>query len=375
MQQKIQFCHTIDGVRIAYSTVGNGPPLVKTANWLSHIEYDWNSPIWRHWFESLAQRYTLIRYDQRGCGLSDWDVEDLSFDKWILDLEAVVKAVQLERFPLVGLSQGGPVSIAYTQRYPEKVTHLVLYGSYARGRLNRDLTEEQHEETNMLINLIRLGWGKENPAFRQVFTSLYIPDGNQEQQQWMNDLQRVSTTPENAAKIVSGFDAIDVTRLAPQISTPTLIFHAKSDARIPFEEGRILASLIPGAQFIPLEGNNHILLESDPAWNQFLSTFFRFIDTDSTYRTLSNHSMINSLSKREIEVLNLIACGLDNTHIAEKLYISPKTVRNHITRIFNKLDVAKRPEAIVLARKAGLGRKYPGDTPKQTDALSSRKRL
>jgi predicted ATPase/DNA-binding SARP family transcriptional activator/pimeloyl-ACP methyl ester carboxylesterase len=281
MAQQIRYCHTPDGVRLAYAMVGQGPPLVKAANWLSHLEYDWQSPVWRHWLEGLARHHTLIRYDERGCGLSDWEVADLSFEAWVQDLETVVEAAGLERFPLLGLSQGGSIAIAYAVRHPEKVSHLILYGSYVRGRLKRDLSPQQLEEAQTFIQLIKLGWGQENPAFRQVFTTLFMPDATLEQQRWFNDLQRMSASPENAMRIVAGFNTIDVRNLAAQVKAPTLVLHAKGDARIPFEEGELIASLIPGARFVPLQSNNHILLAHESAWQQFLDEVHQFLGVES----------------------------------------------------------------------------------------------
>ena len=270
MEQHLHYCTTPDGIHLAYATVGNGPPLVKAANWLSHLEYDWHSPVWRHWLEALAESHELIRYDERGCGLSGWDVEDFTLEAWVQDLEAVVDAAGVERFPLLGISQGGPIAITYAVRHPERVSHLILYGSYVRGKLNRNLSPERLEEVQMLGDLIRLGWGRESPAFRQVFSMMFIPEGTPEQWSWFNELQKVSASPENAARIYDGFNHIDVSDLAPQVRAPTLILHAREDGRIPFEEGRLVASLIPDAQFVALESKNHILLQEEPAWRHFL---------------------------------------------------------------------------------------------------------
>jgi DNA-binding SARP family transcriptional activator/pimeloyl-ACP methyl ester carboxylesterase len=270
LKQQIRFCRSRDGVTLAYATVGQGPVLVKAANWLSHLEFDWESPVWKHWLVGLAQKHTLVRYDERGCGLSDWDVADMSFEAWVRDLEAVVDAVGAERFPLLGISQGGAIAIAYAVRHPEKVSRLILYGSYARGKLMRDPTPEQIEEINVFGQLIRLGWGKEHPAFRQVFSTLFLPEGTAEQIQAFNELQRLTSTPENAARIVQGFNTIDVRDLATQVRAPTLVLHARGDLRIPLAEGQLLASLIPGARLAILESKNHILLESEPAWRRFL---------------------------------------------------------------------------------------------------------
>jgi DNA-binding SARP family transcriptional activator/pimeloyl-ACP methyl ester carboxylesterase len=277
LSQTIRFCTSPDGVRLAYAVVGEGPVLVKAANWLSHLEYDWNSPVWRHWLTGLASNRTLVRYDERGCGLSDWNVEDFSLDAWVLDLETVVDALGLERFPLLGISQGASIAITYAVRHPERVSHLILYGGYARGRSHRDLTPKQREELDVMLQLIKIGWGKEHPAFRQVFSMLFLPEGTPEQLHAFNELERITTTPEIAARIVSGFQVIDVRDQAEQVTQPTLVLHSKYELRIPFEEGRLMAALIPNARLVPLESKNHILLEGEPAWRRFLDEVNTFL--------------------------------------------------------------------------------------------------
>jgi pimeloyl-ACP methyl ester carboxylesterase/DNA-binding CsgD family transcriptional regulator len=361
-EQHIHFCKTEDGVSIAYATFGQGAPLVKVANWLSHLEYDWKSPVWRHWLEGLSRRHHLIRYDERGCGLSDWEVDDFSLEAWVRDLEAVVDAAGLDRFPLLGLSQGGPIAIAYAAKHPERVTHLILHGSYVRGRLHRQPGEEQLREIEMFYELITLGWGKSNPAFRQVFTTMFIPEASSEQMHWFNDLQRISTTPENAARIRRTFSTIEVSDLAQKIKIPTLILHPKNDAIVPFQEGRHMATLIPGSRFVPLESSNHILLADEPAWEYFLEEVDQFLGvTDDGAATLGSAATearlpdYADLTLREREVLELLAQGYRNQEIAQKLVLTPKTVRNYISIIFGKLGVHSRGEAIVRAREAGFG--------------------
>jgi len=275
VDQQIRFCTAADGVRIAYASVGGGPPLVKAANWLSHLEFDWQSPVWRHWLEALAAGRRLVRYDERGCGLSDWDVEDLSFETWVRDLEAVVDAAGLERFPLLGISQGGAVAAAYTIRHPERVSHLIMYGTFARGWMNRG--RATRKEFDAQLGLIKLGWGKDNPAYRQVFTSQFMPEATLEQMGWFNDLQRVSTSPENAVRLQKESGKIDVRELLPQVSVPTVVLHCRGDARVPFEEGRLVASLIPNAHFVPLDGNNHLPQEGDPCWEPLIREVRRFL--------------------------------------------------------------------------------------------------
>jgi pimeloyl-ACP methyl ester carboxylesterase/DNA-binding CsgD family transcriptional regulator len=279
-KQRVQFTTSFDGTRIAFALSGNGPPLVKTANFISHLEYDWESPVWRHWLDEFTRDHTLIRYDERGSGLSDWDVEDLSFEAWVRDLEVVVDTVGLQQFPLFAMSQGGTVAVAYTIRHPERVSHLILYGAYARGWLNRDLADEQVEEEKLIIDLMRVGWGRENPAFRQVFAMQLRPECTSEDLSALEEQMRVSATAENATRLESEMHRTDVRHLAPQIRVPTLVVHCREDAGVPFEEGRLLASLIPNAQFVALESKNHLLTEHEPAWSKFVSAFRSFLQDD-----------------------------------------------------------------------------------------------
>ena len=276
VHQDIRFCTSADGVGIAYSVVGTGPSLVKTANWLNHLEYDWESPIWRHLLLEFSKNHELVRYDARGNGLSDWDVEDISFDGFVCDLETVVDEIGLERFPLFGVSQGCAVAIAYSVRHPERVTGLILYGGFARGRRKRGSSNEV-EQVDALLTLIRQGWGQDNPAFRQFFTSLFIPNGTREQMDWFNDLQRVTASSENAARIRAAVDDIDITDLLAQVSVPTLVLHCRDDAVQPFQEGRRMASMIPHARFATLEGQNHLILENEPAWIRFTEEVQSFL--------------------------------------------------------------------------------------------------
>ena len=268
LRHEIHFCTASDGVRIAYAEVGAGPPLLKAANWLNHLEYDWESPVWSHLLRELAAEHRLIRYDARGNGLSDWQVDDISFEAFARDLESVVEATGIDRFALLGISQGCAVSIAYAVRYPQRVSHLVLYGGFARGRRKRGSPQEI-EQADALLTLMRQGWGQENPAFRQIFTSLFMPGATAEQGHWFNQLQQKTTSPENAARIRRAVDEIDVTDLLSRVTVPTLVLHCRSDAVQPFEEGRTLAAGIRGARFVALEGHNHMILEGDPGWPRF----------------------------------------------------------------------------------------------------------
>jgi class 3 adenylate cyclase/pimeloyl-ACP methyl ester carboxylesterase len=279
MEQRIGFCSAPDGVQIAYATVGEGTPLVKAANWMNHLEYDWESPIWRHVFRALANKHQFVRYDQRGNGLSDWDVGEISFEAFVGDLEAVADAAGIERFALFGISQGCAISIAYAVRHPDRVSRLILFGGYARGWRSRGAAEEIATREAMQT-LMRQGWGQENPAFRQVFTSRFIPDGTPEQMEWFNDLQKISTSPENAARIDQTNSEVDVRDLLSEISVPTLVLHCRSDVVAPFAEGRRMAAAIPGSRFVALEGRNHVLLENEPAWPRFLREVESFLAED-----------------------------------------------------------------------------------------------
>jgi pimeloyl-ACP methyl ester carboxylesterase/DNA-binding winged helix-turn-helix (wHTH) protein len=278
LRQQVRFCTAEDGTRIAYASVGGGPPVIKTANWLNHLEYDWESPVWSSFLHAIAAEHQLVRYDARGNGLSDWDVADLSLPAFVNDLETVVEATGLKRFALFGMSQGAPIAISYAVRYPERVSHLVLFGSFARGRGKRGSPQDA-ASAEALATLIRQGWGQENPAFRQLFTSLFIPGGTPEQWQWWNDLQRITTSPDNAVRLRQAVDNIDVTELLPQVRAPTLVIHCRDDAVQPFEEGRRVAATIPGARFIALEGRNHVPLEGEPAWERLIAELRDFIRT------------------------------------------------------------------------------------------------
>ncbi|MBV8923916.1 MAG: alpha/beta fold hydrolase [Bradyrhizobium sp.] len=276
-EQEIHYCQARDGVQLAYSRIGNGPPLVKTGNWLTHLEFDLDSPIWGRLYRDLASYRALIRYDARGNGLSDREVPDVSFAHFVDDLEAVVDAAGLDRFALFGISQGCAVSIAYAVRHPERVTHLILLGGYPQGWKKRSRTAAEKQAGEAMITLMRVGWGQENPAFRQMFTSQFAPDASKEQAEWFNELQRISTSPEDAVRNLLANGEVDVTQLLPQVKAPTLVMHARQDARVPFEMGRRLAAGIPGARFVPLESRNHIVLDNEPAFDRFMEEVKAFI--------------------------------------------------------------------------------------------------
>lgn len=352
LKQSIRFCTSRDGTRIAYATMGKGPPLVRAAHTMTHLELEPDSPVWQPWLRALSRTNTYVRYDQRGCGLSDREVRDFSLEAYVADLKAVVDATGFDRFALVGASQGSAISIAYATRHPERVTHMILYGGYARGFAKRNPTPEQLREARAMLELVELGWGRENPAYRQMFTSQYIPDSTREQAAWFNELERMSTTPECAARIFASWSEIDVTDLARQIRCPTLVLHARGDVRAPFEEGRLIAGLVPGARFVPLESRNHVLLEGEPALAQLFAEMHAFLRDGGDAAT--GATAFPDLTPREREILDLLAHGLDNMQIAARLDISEKTVRNNITPILDKLEVESRSQAIVRAREAGF---------------------
>ena len=275
--QQIRFCTARDGTRLAYATIGHGPPLVKAANWLSHLDYDWESPVWRHWLLELSRRFRLLRYDERGCGLSDWDIRRFSFDDWVEDLETVVDAAGLDRFPVLGISQGGPVAIAYAVRHPERVSHLVLLGSFAQGRRKRATTPEEQQLAEARIDLVRLGWGRPDPTYRQTFVARFLPEAAQDQWRAFDDLQHRSTSTANAWRFVDEMANIDITDIAPKVTVPTLILCSRREPDNTFEQSRILCGLIPGSRLVPLDSANHLLPESDPAWQHFLTAIDEFL--------------------------------------------------------------------------------------------------
>jgi pimeloyl-ACP methyl ester carboxylesterase/DNA-binding CsgD family transcriptional regulator len=349
MQQQIRFCAGSDGVRLAYAMSGTGPPLIRAPHWMTHLEHD--TAVWGHLLEALSRRFTLVRFDQRGCGLSDRDVAEISFEAWVRDLEVVADAAQLERFAVLGVSQGAAMAVTYAVRHPERVSHLILFGGYTLGRAVRDLTEYEREKAETLAKLIELGWSGKDASLRQVFTMQFIPGACIEQVRAFNELMRMSASPETALRIYRASGAIDVRAEAPSVRCPTLVMHSTGDLRVPFEEGRNLAGLIPGARFVPLESENHLLLESEPALRKFMDAIDEFFP-----RAKGGAAAFEMLTQREHAILEYVAQGLDNAQIAARLELSEKTVRNYLVAILDKLAVETRAQAIVRAREAGLGK-------------------
>jgi len=279
--QEVTFCRTADGVHLAVAATGHGPPLVKAGNRLNHIEYDWQSPVWSPLLARLSAQFRLIRYDERGSGLSDWSVAEISFEAFVRDLEAVVDALGLDRFSLLGISRGAPVAIAYAARHPERVSRLVLYAGHAIGWRKRS-SADQLAQREALMTLLRHGWGKDIPAFGQVYRSLFMPAASQRQYELFNDLQRISTSAENAVRFQQASADFDVTDLLPRVRTPTLVLHSRGDTPSPFAQGLLLAHAIPNARFVPLDSSNHIVLSHESAWQSLVDEMCAFLDEKDT---------------------------------------------------------------------------------------------
>lgn len=352
MQQQVRFVTSRDGTRIGWARHGTGPPLVRVATWLTNLETDWTSPIWRHWLTGLGQHFTVVRYDDRGSGLSDRHPADISFERWIEDLEAVVDGAGLTRFTLLGMSQAGAVAIAYASRNPSRVDRLVLYGSYASGSRRRELTTAELEEQELFLRLMRIGWGRDNPAFGRIFTAEFIPDATDQQAKWLDALQRGSTDGETAASMALARSQIDVSDVARSIEVPTLVLHLRADQAVPFERGRELAALIPDARLVPLEGQNHIILGDDSAWPRFLQELVAFAIGQ---RARPGEDVSGRISARELEVIHAAAEGNSNEEIAARMGLSVRTVERHLANVYTKLGLSgKAARAAAVARLTRL---------------------
>jgi pimeloyl-ACP methyl ester carboxylesterase/DNA-binding CsgD family transcriptional regulator len=351
--QRIRYLRASDGVRLAWAEAGGGPTLVKAANWLTHLEYEWESPVWRHWMRFFAGHFRFVRYDERGCGMTDWNTADLSFERQVADLEVVVEAADIrEPFTMLGISQGGAQCIRYAVRHPERVSRLILYGAYAQGWAKRN-DPARAREYDSITSLMRAGWGRNNPVFRQLFTSRFVPDATEEQMNWFNELCLKTASGSTAGDVFESRQQIDVVDLLPQVNVPTLILHAREDAAVPLSQGHVLAAGMPNAQFVELDSRNHILLEQEPAWARFCEAVLDFTGLEAASATPEDPAFA-ALSAREREILALLAEGLGNAAIAERLSISDKTVRNHVSNVFDKLGVWTRAQAIVFARDHGF---------------------
>jgi pimeloyl-ACP methyl ester carboxylesterase/DNA-binding CsgD family transcriptional regulator len=334
--QEIRFCRSRDGTRLAHAMHGSGPPLVVASCWLSHLQYDWQSPVWRHFLEDLGAVATVIRYDERGFGMSDWDVDDFSIEARRSDLEAVLDAAGLERFALLGMSGGSAVAMAFAAAYPDRVSRLILYGTVCGEPVG--FSAEQLAEEETYRSMIRVGWAKDDPVFRRVFTTRFIPGANEEQMRWFDDLQRMSTSPENAVASRIARHAVDIVADLPRISAPTLILQATGDRSMSFDNAITVSSLIPGARLVAMDSENHILLADEPSWAVFMAEVRAFLEPDRL-RPASDDPPTESLSPRELDVLRLCAEGRTNDQIASSLTLSQRTVERHLSNIYLKLGV------------------------------------
>ncbi len=338
--QDIRFCRGAGGVRLAFAIHGAGPPLVVVSCWLSHLQHDWQSPVWRHFLDGLGGVATVLRYDERGFGLSDWAVDDFSLEARLEDLEAVIAAAGFEQFALLGMSGGGPVAISYAARHPDRVTRLILYGASTAGFLPR--TPEEEGEEAAYQALIRAGWAREDPRFRRVFTTTFIPDATDEQMRWLDDLQRMSTSTENAVNSRLARQRADVRPLLPKLKAQTLVLHAQGDLAAEFESALEACSLIDGARLVPLDSANHILLADEPAWQVFLREVESFMAPDAARRAAggATGAATAGLTTREREIVRLTANGLTNAAIADHLTLSPRTIERHLSNAYLKLGVS-----------------------------------
>jgi pimeloyl-ACP methyl ester carboxylesterase/DNA-binding CsgD family transcriptional regulator len=337
VHQDIRFCRSPDGTRLAYAVHGSGPPLVVASCWLSHLQYDWQSPVWRHFLDELGAIATVIRYDERGFGLSDWEVQDFSLAARQADLETVVESLGLERFALLGMSGGSAVAMAYAIAHPENVTRLVLYGTVCGEPVVHEGERLAEEETYR--SMIRVGWAKDDPVFRRVFTTRFIPGADEQQMRWFDDLQRMSTSPKNAVASRIARQAVDIVADLPRITAPTLILQATGDQSTTFDNAVTVSGLIPGARLVAMDSQNHILLAGEPAWATFMAEVREFLGPDQR-SWASDDPSTESLSPRELDVLHLCAEGKTNDEIATALTLSPRTVERHLSNIYLKLGVS-----------------------------------
>jgi pimeloyl-ACP methyl ester carboxylesterase/DNA-binding CsgD family transcriptional regulator len=353
--QEVRFCRGFGGVRLAYALHGSGPPLVVVSCWLSHLQYDWQSPVWRHFLDDLGAISTLVRYDERGFGMSDWNVTDFSIDARLGDLEAIVAALGFDRFALLGMSGAAPVAMAYAARHPERVTRMILYGAPCGGL--RTFEPDELAEEHTFRSMIRVGWAKPDPLFRRVFTGFFIPNATEEQMSWIDDLQRMSTSPENMVASRIARQETDIFAELPRITAPTLVLQALRDRAVGFDNAPRIASAIPDARLVPLDSPNHILLATEPAWATFMAEVRAFIEPDRQADPRAGAGPREELSPRELDVLRSAADGHSNDQIADVLGLSVRTVERHLSNAYAKLGVggkSARAGAVAEVLRRGL---------------------
>jgi pimeloyl-ACP methyl ester carboxylesterase/DNA-binding CsgD family transcriptional regulator len=340
-EQEIRFCRGQHGVRLAYAIHGNGPPLVVVSCWLSHLQHDWQSPVWRHFLDQLGEIATLVRYDERGFGMSDWTVDDFSLDARVGDLEAVLAATGLKRFALLGMSGGSAVAMAYAIAHPERVSRLILYGTVCGEPVTWSPDAWAEEETYR--SMIRVGWAKEDADFRRVFTKRFIPDATEEQMRWFDDLQRMSTSPANAVASRIARQQVDIHDELQRITTPTIVLQATGDRSTTFDNAVTVSSRIPGARLVALDSRNHILLADEPAWRVFIDEVSAFLEPErQTHTEEAADRRSEELSGRERDILRLAAEGRTNEEIAAALTLSIRTVERHLSNTYAKLGISGR---------------------------------
>ena len=355
-EQQIRFCTSADGTRLAVATLGEGLPLVRAATWLTHVEREPTNLFARHWVAELSRHNTLVRYDSRGCGMSDRDVERISMEAWLEDLEAVVSELSVESFSLFGMSQGAAIAVNYAARHPDKVSRLILYGGCARGLLKRDPPPKAVEAAQAMLKAAEMGWGADSSSFRQVFISQLFHDATVEQQRAVDEAQRLTISGANAARFMKEVFEIDVRGAAPKVRCPTLVFHAKDDPCFPLEEGRLLASLIPNARFVPLASKNHLPFETEAAWPAFLSELRAFLPSSAPGSRVQDAGAKakRPLTPRQIEILREVGFGQTDKQIARKLSLSPRTVEMHVANALLALNCRTRAEAVRRATELKL---------------------
>lgn len=354
--QRIAFTLSADETQIAYALSGEGPPIVRAGTWLTHIQHDWDSPIWSHWFRLMSHNHTLVRYDPRGCGLSQRETSDISLDRWVDDLEAVVDKLGLDTFPLFGMSQGAAVAILYCLRHPERVSQLVLYAPLVTGWAGSKTPKALR--WSAMENLVESGWGEENLAFSSMFSQLFIPGATPEHIRWYANTQQKSTSKSSAKRIMKAMSEIRLFSRLEELNVPTLVVQVAGDQVISADSAKGITAKIPNCQFASIDSDNHILLEDEPGWSEFSQVFQRYFPGGDVPNSSEEEKILDIaaskklalLSKRELEVLSKLALGLSNRDIAEQLFISEKTVRNHLSTIFSKLDVSSRSQALLLTQ-------------------------